>query len=163
MKGKMYIMGSFSGFKHMISESNTWVMDAMPTEPCDTADTDCISDEEECQEDEVCDQAPVAVTGGYQKPADNFGASSFKRPEWCVVKCMTDNGIRIGVDLSSETDAEIVKCDMSYEEALACADKCSQECDIPLFDSVNDKYLGKIASAVIKRDKPSGTSYDYTK
>lgn len=91
---------------------------------------------------------------------DTFTATSYSKPEWCIAKFMTDNGIRIGIDCMSECDCDIIKDNLSYTEAVDCIDSIAQECDVELYDSEKDVFIGKISPVVVKREKKS-TSYKY--
>jgi hypothetical protein len=95
----------------------------------------------------------MPVSSGFN-PNDNF--STFPKAEWCIIKCMTNNGERLGIDKECETDCEVVCGGLHYDDAIAKVEEFARKCNCQAFDNECDIYLGKVSKHFIK--KPTKTS-----
>ena len=104
----------------------------------------------------------VAFSIGGEGEGDGMSPlTSFERPEWVVTRVMTDRGERVAMEKQHETDAEILVGNLSYEAALQASTDMSQKLEIPEYDNATDKYIGKVSSKVVRKEKPLGGSYKY--
>lgn len=91
-------------------------------------------------------------------PSDNF--SSTPKAEWCVIKCMTNNGERLGIDKECDTDCEVLCGGLHYDDAVSKVEELSRKCDCQAFDNDNDIYLGKVSKYFIKKPIKSSGGFD---
>lgn len=105
----------------------------------------------------ICDpmmpQIDMPISTGFN-PSDNF--NTMPKAEWCIIKCMTNNGERIGIDQNG-TDCEVLCGGLHYDDATSKVEEFARRTSTPAFNNDCDIYLGKISKHFIKKpSKPSG-------
>jgi hypothetical protein len=64
---------------------------------------------------------------------------------WRVVRCQTQNGVRVGIDMMGEAQAPegaVLAANLTEEEALERCGVLSAELGLPEFDNDEDVFLG---------------------
>lgn len=107
----------------------------------------------------ICSKPEIdmPISTGFN-PSDNFSTTA--KAEWCIIKCMTNNGERLGIDKQSETDCEIVCGGLHYEDAVTKVEEFTRKCNCQAFDNDCDVYLGKISKYFIKKPVKSSGGFD---
>ena len=107
-------------------------------------------------------EVSIEFSMGGNDPNNPLGQTSFERPEWVVVRMMTDKGERVGMDKQGETDCEVLASNLSYADAERVSTEMAQKLELPEFNRTTDLYIGKISDKVVRRDKKDlNTSYKY--
>ncbi len=102
-------------------------------------------------------EVDLPVSTGFN-PNDNF--STTPKADWCIIKCMTNNGERLGIDKQSDTDCEVVCSGLHYDDAVAKVEEFSRKCNCQAFDNDCDVYLGKMSKHFIKKPVKSSGGFD---
>jgi hypothetical protein len=102
---------------------------------------------------EITPEPEVAVAA--YTPADNASGHSLKQ-EWAIVKVMTNNGVRVGIDKQCDTDCEVICGHLTYQDATVKVEETGKQCNIPVFNDDMDEYIGKVSKAYVK--KPESVS-----
>jgi hypothetical protein len=92
----------------------------------------------------AAEQQPTAFTPSFET------GHSYKQ-EWAIIKVMTNNGVRVGLDKQCETDCEVLCGNLSYQDAVLKVDEISKQSNIPAFNDDMDEYIGKVSKAYIKK------------
>jgi hypothetical protein len=110
---------------------------------------------------EVANQLPQNVTTGMLVPepaiCDPMSNNFAVKQDWCVIKCMTTNGIRIGLDKQSETECEVLAGNLSYNDAISKVEEVASQQGCPVFNDDMDEYVGRVSKAYIKKPIVSNT------
>jgi hypothetical protein len=110
--------------------------------------------------------APIdALPAADQQPAGftpSFDTGHSYKQEWAIIKVMTNNGVRVGLDKQSETDCEVLCGNLSYQDAVLKVDEISKQSNIPAFNDDMDEYIGKVSKAYIKKPSTPSTTASVT-
>jgi hypothetical protein len=109
----------------------------------------------------LLNQLPQNVTTDMLAPqptiCDPMNTNFTTRNEWCVIKCMTNNGIRVGLDKQSETECEVLAGNLSYNDAITKVEEVASQQGCPVFNDDMDEYVGRVSKAYIKKPVVSNT------
>jgi hypothetical protein len=89
-------------------------------------------------------------------PSPNNSYNNMKQG-WAVIKCMTTNGIRVGLDKQNETDCEVLAGNLSYDDAVNKIEEIAMQQGVPAFNDDLDEYVGRVSKAYVKKPVVSNT------
>lgn len=122
-----------------------------------------VETEDENTEDDTTDVvtgidiSPVAPSNGFS-PSDNF--SNQPKAEWCIIKCMSNNGERVGIAQETDNDCEVLCSGLHYDDAICKVEDFARKCCIPCFDNECDVFIGKVSKHFIKKPVKSSGGFD---